>query len=59
MKSLKSTNNVSNHNCFSYLILIALISVKKGIKESDVKEAGFKYIKLIKMKNLKEINTRD
>ena len=56
---MKSTNNVSNHNCFSFLILIALISLKKGIKESDVKEAGFKYIKSIKMKNLKDINTRD
>ena len=48
---------MSNHNCFSYLILIALISVKKGIKESDVKEV--KYIKFIKMKNLKDINARD
>ena len=56
---MKSTNNMSNHNCFSYLILIALISLKKGIKESDVKEAGFKDIKSIKMKNLKDINTRD
>ena len=56
---MKSPNNMSNHNCFSYRILIAIISVKKGIKESDVKEAGFKYIKLIKMNNLKDINTRD